>query len=57
MENLTLKKALIFTGLTFLILTILILCEVDVSKKLPWGGVILAGIISLTAILRKIFKM
>ena len=53
----TLIRLLIFVGITFSSLTILLLCGVDVSQKLPWGGLILAGIIFLTAILRKYIKV
>lgn len=48
---------LIFVGITFVSLTILLLCGVDISQKLPWGGAILAGVLFLTAILRKYIKV
>ena len=53
----TLIRLLIFVGITFVILTILVLCGVDISQKLPWGGVILGGVLLLTAILRKYIKV
>ena len=53
----TLIRLLIFIGITFVSLTILLLCGVDISQKLPWGGLILGGVIFLTAILRKYIKV
>ena len=50
-------RLLIFIGITFVSLTILLLCGVDISQKLPWGGLILGGVIFLTAILRKYIKV
>ena len=53
----TLIRLLIFVGLTFVSLTILVLCGVDISQKLSWGGVILAGVLFLTGILRNYIKI
>ena len=53
----TLKRLLILVGLTFASLTILLLCGVDISQKLPWGGAILGGVLFLTAVLRKFVKI
>ena len=56
MNKSTLIRLLIFIGITFVSLTILLLYGVDISQKLPWGGVILAGFLFLTGILRNIFN-
>ena len=57
MKKSTLIRLLVFVGLTLVSLTILVLCGVDISQKLPWGGVILAGVLFLTGILRKYIKV
>ena len=55
MNKSTLIRLLLFIGITFVSLTILLLCGVDITQKLPWGGVILAGVLFLTGILRNIY--
>ena len=57
MNKSTLIRLLIFIGITFVSLTILLLCGVDINQKLPWSGLILAGVIFITAILRKYIKV
>ena len=57
MNKSTLIRLLIFIGITFVSLTILLLCGVDITQKLPWGGVILAGVLCLTGILRNYIKI
>ena len=57
MNKSTLIRLLVFIGLTFVSLTILLLCGVNISQKLPWGGVILCGVIFLSAILGKYIKI
>ena len=57
MNKSTLIRLLIIIGITFLSLTILLLCGVDISQKLPWGGVILAAVLFLTGILRNIYNL
>ena len=57
MDKSTIRKLLLIVGVTFLSLAILLLCGVDISQKLPWGGVILAGVLCLTGILRNYIKI
>ena len=57
MNKSTLIRLLVFVGLTFVSLTILLLCGVDISQKLSWGGVILAGVICLPGILENYIKI
>ena len=57
MNKSTLIRLLIFIGITFVSLTILLLCGVNTTQKLPWGGVILCIVLIITAFLRKYIKI
>ena len=57
MNKSTLIRLLVFIGLTFVSLTILLLCYVVITQKLTCVGIILAGVLFLIGILRNIFNL
>ena len=50
MVKMNLKNVVLLMGLAFLIILILALLGVDMSKPVPYGGVILCCIVTLSAI-------